>query len=117
MSLEAQQRTDARVSFVIEKTRLLDRLQGQLNVRQEKALMRVLREGPEGFIGGLSAGNYSTITGARPATATRDLADMTAKGALVRRGDKRYARYFTPITVRPQAALIVDERGDVRERT
>ena len=83
VSLEAQRRTDARVSFVIEKTRLLDRLQGQLNARQEKALMRVLREGPEGFTGGLSAGNYSTMTGALPATATRDLADMTAKGALV----------------------------------
>ena len=45
-------------------------LHGQLNERQEKALLRMLREGPEGFKGGLSAGNYSTITGAPPATAT-----------------------------------------------
>jgi Uncharacterized conserved protein len=30
---------------VIEKTRLLDRLRGQINDRQEKALLRMLREG------------------------------------------------------------------------
>ncbi len=42
---------------------------------QEKALLRMLREGPEGFKGGLSTGNYLTITGASAVTATRDLAD------------------------------------------
>ena len=36
----------------------------------------MLREGPGGFRGGLSAGNYATITGALTATTTRDLADM-----------------------------------------
>jgi Fic family protein len=71
--IEAQRRTTARVEFLIEKTRQLDRLRGELNARQEKALLRMLREGPEGFKGGLSAGNYATITGASPATATRDL--------------------------------------------
>ncbi len=60
--LEAQRRTTARVEFLIEKTRLLDRLRGQLNQRQEKALLRMLREGPEGLKGGLSAGNYVTIS-------------------------------------------------------
>ena len=46
----------------------------------------MFREGPEGFKGGLSAGNYSTITGASPATTTRDLADLVEKGALIRTG-------------------------------
>ncbi len=96
-TLEAQQRTISRVEFLIEKTRLLDRLRGQLNDRQEKALHRMLREGSEGFKGGMSAGNYATITGASPATATRDLIDMVAKGALVREGELRHARYHVAI--------------------
>jgi Fic family protein len=96
-TLEAQERTIARVEFLIDKTRLLDGLRGQLNDRQEKALLRMLREGPEGFKGGMSAGNYTTITGASPATATRDLADMVAKGALVREGELRHARYHVAI--------------------
>ena len=78
---------------IIAKTKLLDRLRGQINERQQKALLRMFREGPEGFKGGLSAGNYSRITGASPATTTRDLADLVEKGALIRRGERRYARY------------------------
>jgi hypothetical protein len=49
------------VEFIIAKAKLLDRLRGQINERQQNALLRVFREGPEGFDGGLSAGNYSTI--------------------------------------------------------
>jgi Fic family protein len=81
------------VEFIIDKTRLLDRIRGQLNPRQEKALLRMLREGAKGFKGGLSAGNYMTIAGTSPATAARDLADMVDKGALVRYGERRHARY------------------------
>lgn len=51
------------------------------------------RQGPDGFEGGLSAGNYRTITGAALAIATRDLADLVEKGALIRTGEHRYARY------------------------
>ena len=97
-AIEAQRRTIARVEFLIEKTRLLDRLRGQLNDRQEKALLRMLREGPDGFKGGLSAGNYATITGASPATTTRDLTDMVEKGALIRVGERRHARYRVAIS-------------------
>ncbi|MGA2672593.1 MAG: Fic family protein [Terracidiphilus sp.] len=93
IALEAQRRTIAQVEFLIAKTKLLDRLRGQINDRQQKALLRLFREGPDGFEGGLSAGNYSTITGASPATTTRDLADLTEKGALVRTGERRHARY------------------------
>lgn len=98
---EAQRHTNARVEFLIDKTRLLDRLRGQLNDRQERALVRMLREGPEGFKGGLSAGNYASITGASPATTTRDLADMVAKGALIRVGERRHARYHIAIPSPP----------------
>ena len=92
-AIEAQQRTIALVDFVVRKTRLLDRLRGQLNDRQEKALLRILREGPSGFKGGLSAANYRAITGASPATATRDLADLAEKRALIRVGEHKHARY------------------------
>ncbi len=99
--MEAQRRTIALVEFLIDKTKLLDGLKGQLNERQEKALLRMFREGPEGFRGGLTAGKYSTLTGASPATTTRDLADLVEKGALVREGERRHARYRLSIPLRP----------------
>jgi Fic family protein len=97
MVLEAQTRTIDRVRFLIEKTRLLDRLRGQINTRQEKALIRMIAEGPDGFIGGLSAHNYRTITDTTTATATRDLAELVELGALTRTGERRYARYTLTI--------------------
>jgi Fic family protein len=98
IALEAQGRSIAQVEFIIAKTKLLDRLRGQINERQEKALLRMFREGPEGFKGGLSAGNYGTITGPSPATTTRDLADLVEKGAIIRTGERRHARYTHNLT-------------------
>jgi Fic family protein len=90
---EAQRRAIAQVEFLIDKTKMLDRLNGKINERQKKALLRMFREGPDGFKGGLSAGNYSTITETSTATTTRDLADLVEKGALIRTGELRHARY------------------------
>lgn len=115
VAIEAQQRTAALVGFLLDKTRLVDRLEGTLNERQHKALLRVLREGPEGFKGGLSAGNYATITGASAPTATRDLADMVAKGALMRSGERRHARYRAGIMLRPVAPISIDAQGRIVE--
>lgn len=98
IALEAQRRSIAQVEFIIAKTKLLDRLRGQINERQQKTLLRMFREGPEGFKGGLSASNYGTITGASPATTTRDLVDLVAKGALIRTGEHRHARYTLNLT-------------------
>jgi Fic family protein len=114
IAIEAQRRTAAVVEFLIDKTRLLDRLRGQLNERQEKALLRMLAEGPEGFKGGLSAGNYARITGTTTATTTRDLADLIAKGALTRKGERRYARYYLSIPLRPSKPIIIDDKGNLR---
>jgi Fic family protein len=114
-AIEAQRRTLTLVEFLIDKTRLLDRLSGQLNERQQKALFRMLREGPEGFEGGLSAGNYIAITGAAAATATRDLADMVATDVLVRIGERRYARYHVNISRRQVAAIMIDDQGRLVE--
>ena len=76
----------------MEQTRLFDRLRGWLNPRQEKALLRLFRAEPDGFEGGLRADNFRRITGAPAATATRDLADLVAKGALRRTAARRYTR-------------------------
>jgi len=91
--LDAQRHALRLVDFMIAKTRLYDRLRDRLNDRQQKVLARMFREGVEGFKGGLSARNYISMTGASPATATRDLADLVAKGALTRTGERRYTRY------------------------
>ncbi|MEQ6333873.1 Fic family protein [Sphingobium sp. MK2] len=94
IALEAQQRTLDRVNFLLSKAKLLDRLRGQINARQEKALIRMFTEGPDGFKGGLSAANYRTITDAAPATATRDLAELVELKALRRQGELKHTRYY-----------------------
>jgi Fic family protein len=98
--LQAQRNTILRVEFYLAKAKLYDQLRGQLNPRQEKALARMFREGIDGFKGGLSAENYISITRASRATATRDLQDLVAKGALVRTGELRHTRYHLNISAR-----------------
>jgi DNA-binding transcriptional ArsR family regulator len=73
----------------------------------------MFREGPEGFKGGMSAGKYSTITAASPATTTRDLADLTEKGALIREGERRHARYKLSVSLRHVPHISVNERGEL----
>jgi Fic family protein len=92
--LTAQGYTQNWIEFLIKKARLFDRLHGELNSRQEKALVRLFREGPEGFTGGLSAKKYINITSVPRATATRDLQDLVNKGALVRTGERKHTRYY-----------------------
>jgi Fic family protein len=95
--IEAQAHTLAWVEFIIAKAQLLRRLDGQINPRQHKVLLRLLREGPDGFRGGLSAGKYQAITGAPSATARRDLGELVALGALTRTGQLRGTRYWLAI--------------------
>jgi Fic family protein len=77
--------------------------------------MRMLREGPEGFKGGLSAGKYATITGSSPATTTRDLSDLVSKGALARDGELRHARYRLNVPLRVVGQINVDSQGEALE--
>jgi len=98
--LQAQHMTQCMVDFLIQKTKLYDRVKSQLNKRQEKALARIFREGVEGFKGGLSAENYISITGAARATATRDLQDLVDKGVLIRTGALKSTRYHLNIETR-----------------
>lgn len=91
--IEAQQTTLARVAFQIGKARFYDRFCSQMNERQKKVIARMFREGPGGFVGGLSAENYIAITATSRPTATRDLQDLVQIGALTRTGERRYTRY------------------------
>jgi Fic family protein len=80
--------------LIIKKTKILDKLRGQCNLRQEKVILRLLREGPQGFKGGLSADNYITISQTSRATATRDLQMLVEKGVLQKTGQLKGTRYF-----------------------
>jgi hypothetical protein len=99
IAIEAQRLTIAQFEFFIAKTKLLDRLRGHINDRQQKALLRMFREGPDGFEGGLSASKFSTITGASPAMTTLDLAGLTEKDALIRTGERKHARYALNLSI------------------
>ncbi len=91
--LEGQKESMELLQFLIAKAKLLASCAGQINERQEKVLLRMFKEGPTGFKGGLSAENYITITKASRATATRDLADLVERGALKKTGELRHTRY------------------------
>lgn len=92
--LNAQNETMLLVEFVINKNKLMQRLNGQINTRQEKVLLRMLDAGPQGFKGGLSANNYRSITTASTATATRDLQQLIELKALTRTGENKGTRYW-----------------------
>ena len=97
--LDAQLYTQRLIDFLIEKTRLYDRVQGKLNSRQEKVIAKLFAAGLEGFKGGLSAENYLAITKTSRATATRDLQDLVEIGALLRTGERKHTRYTLNIAV------------------
>lgn len=96
--LEAQEFSLALIDFLLAKTRFHDKYRGRLNPRQERVIARMFREGLDGFKGGLSASNYITITGASRATATRDLQELVAMGALGQTGSLKSTRYHLRIT-------------------
>ena len=90
----AQKHAETLLDFILAQTKLFDRLAGQINERQIKALARMFREGPKGFKGGMSADKYAKITGASSSTATRDLQDLLDKEALTKTGKLKGTRYW-----------------------
>jgi Fic family protein len=96
--IAAQSNTIKRLDFYVAKAKLYEKLRGQLNERQEKAITRMFREGIDGFKGGLSAENYINITRTSRATATRDLQDLVEKGAVTKTGELRHTRYYLNIS-------------------
>lgn len=113
VALEAQCRLQSQLEFLVDKAKYLDQFREQLNERQHKVLLRVLREGPSGFEGGLSASNYVAITKTSTATATRDLRDLVDKGAFTRTGERRHARYHVTLPPRHIPRITIAEDGSV----
>ncbi|MCH9744551.1 MAG: Fic family protein [Gammaproteobacteria bacterium] len=109
VAIEAQRNTLAYMDFIINKTKLLDRVRNKLNPRQEKALLRMFREGPNGFKGGLSATNYIRLTGATTASTTRDLRNLVDMDALRRVGERKSTRYFLAMNLDPVATVSVND--------
>lgn len=81
----ASVRTSAQISFIIDKSKFYDKFKDQLNPRQAKVINRMLREGDEGFTGGMNARKYVAITKCSKATATRDLTELLAMQVMKRR--------------------------------
>ncbi|MFT6871590.1 MAG: Fic family protein [Roseivirga sp.] len=97
MVLEAQAFTQKTINFVIEKGKFYKRFSDQLNERQTQVAERIFKEGFKGFDGGLSSKNYQTISGAPSATATRDLTKLVEIGALIKKGELKFTRYYLNI--------------------
>lgn len=91
--IDAQNHSLALIDFLMAKTKFYDRFRDRVNERQAKVIARMFREGLDGFKGGLSAGNYITIAETSRATATRDLNELVAMGALTSSGALKSSRY------------------------
>jgi Fic family protein len=96
--LESLSHAQNLVDFLIKKTKFYDQYREKFNPRQEKAIARLFREGPDGFVGGLTAEKYCRITGATRPTATRDLQDLVQMKALTRTGKLKGTRYQLDLT-------------------
>ncbi|MDB5112469.1 MAG: cell filamentation protein Fic [Mucilaginibacter sp.] len=93
--LDAQQDTEDQIDFVLKKTMFFDRFRDKFSERQLKVIKRMLEEGPKGFVGGINASKYGTLTKVSKATATRDLQDLLAIKAIIPLGESggRSTRY------------------------
>lgn len=98
--IAAKQSVLTSVERVLQKASLYSTFADELNERQKKAIDRLFEAEPEGFVGGLSAGKYITITKAPRATATRDLQKLVNIGVLKKTGERRHTRYWLPDIVR-----------------
>lgn len=83
----------AAMDFVRRKQAFLDHFECAISPRQAKAIKVCLKDGEEGVARGLSVAKYMRITGVSKATATRDLAELFALGAVNRIGQARATTY------------------------
>ena len=97
MVLDAQKYTIDQMEFIIKKTKFFDQFIDQMNERQHKVIVRMMREGIKGFDGGLSAKNYIAIANTSASTATRDLQDLVEKKIFIQTGTRKSTRYWLSI--------------------
>lgn len=92
--LRAQIRAEAMIGFTVRKAQFFDRFRDILSERQRVAIGKMLVHGPGGLGDGISAAKYAAMTKVSKATATRDLQDLLAAGAIERlEGGGRNTRY------------------------
>ena len=89
----AQEDAEKTIEFVFHKAEYFDRYKDQLSERQLKVIRRMLKEGPSGFEGGMTARKFASLTKISKATATRDLQHLEKIGALLAKGSGRSTRY------------------------
>ena len=90
---QAQCDAEKGVAFVVEKSKFWKKFTGLLNLRQEKVILRMFKEGVDGFEGGMSARKYMVIANCSKATATRDLGELLQLGCFSASGGGRSVRY------------------------
>jgi Fic family protein len=93
-TLEALELSQKSIEFSLKKGEFYRLYENKLNLRQEKVIHRIFKEGIQGFKGGLSAENYISITKTSRATATRDLQELVEMGVLVKTGNLKGTRYY-----------------------
>ena len=92
--IRAQAIAREEVDFVLAKARFYEAYGDQLNDRQAKMVARVFAEGRKGSEGGITTKKYQAITQCPNRTASRDLADLLARGIITRLpGAGRTTRY------------------------
>ncbi len=91
--LEAQKDAVKSVQQTLKRTKFFDQHKAQLNEREQKVIRKMLDTGNEGFIGGMTAKKYMSITKASKATATRDLQHLTSMKVLIPFGEGRSVHY------------------------
>ncbi len=93
-TIQAQIAAEKLIEFSLYKTRFFDRFRNELNDRQMKVIRRALKEGPEGFEGGINAKKYMAITKTSKATATRDLQVLQERKIIFKKGQGRSTAYI-----------------------
>jgi Fic family protein len=114
--LESQRAMVEKLDFLIAKTKFFDAHTRNINERQKKVILRIFREGPKGFDGGLSAKNYIAITKAPKATATRDLTNLVKKEILIKTGKLKSTRYKLNLAPLNCAFNIGDYKGALNNK-
>lgn len=91
--LQAQIAASSQINFILQKSSFFDRFKQDLNERQLKVIHSIMKEGAQGYKGGMSAKKYMAITGTSKATATRDLQQLLIMKAVKQIGSGRSVRY------------------------
>jgi Fic family protein len=91
--IKAQNNAELLINFTLQKAKLFDTYKKQLNARQINVLKRMLREGINGFEGGMTAKKYMRIAQTSKATATRDMQNLKELGIFISFGEGRSTAY------------------------